>query len=124
MAELWRLPVVYVIENNQYGMGTWIGADRVETNWPKNGTTFNIPGKQADGMDVVAVRDAGEGGGASRSGNGPYLLEMKTYRLRGHSMTDPASTVPVRRCRRCASTTTASTPRGRSCRRWAWQRTS
>jgi pyruvate dehydrogenase E1 component alpha subunit len=91
MAELWRLPVVYVIENNQYAMGTSVERSSAETHLYKRGVSFNIPGEEVDGMDVVAVRDAGlRAAEHARSGNGPYILEMKTYRYRGHSMSDPA----------------------------------
>jgi len=91
MAELWRLPVVYVIENNQYAMGTSVERASAETHLYKRGTSFNIPGEEVDGMDVAAVRDAGlRAAEHARSGNGPYILEMKTYRYRGHSMSDPA----------------------------------
>ena len=90
MAELWSLPVVYVIENNQYAMGTSIERASSETHLFKRGVSFNIPGKEVDGMDVVAVRDAGlEAAEHARSGKGPMILEMKTYRYRGHSMSDP-----------------------------------
>jgi pyruvate dehydrogenase E1 component alpha subunit len=91
MAELWRLPVVYVIENNQYAMGTSIERASAETQLFKRGISFQIPGEQVDGMDVLAVRDAaGRAAEHARSGKGPYILEMKTYRYRGHSMSDPA----------------------------------
>jgi pyruvate dehydrogenase E1 component alpha subunit len=91
MAELWKLPVVYVIENNQYAMGTSIERSSAETHLYKRGTSFNIPGKQIDGMDVEAVMAAGaEAMAWCRAGNGPTILEMKTYRYRGHSMSDPA----------------------------------
>jgi len=90
MAELWRLPVVYVIENNQYAMGTSIERSSSETHLYKRGVSFNIPGVEVDGMDVVAVRDAGlRAAEHARSGKGPFILEMKTYRYRGHSMSDP-----------------------------------
>ena len=90
MAELWSLPVVYVIENNQYAMGTSIERSSSETHLHKRGVSFNIPGAEVDGMDVVAVRDAGLAAAEhARSGKGPYILEMKTYRYRGHSMSDP-----------------------------------
>jgi len=91
MAELWSLPVVYVIENNQYAMGTSIERASAETHLYKRGASFLIPGEEVDGMDVLAVRDAaGRAAEHARSGNGPYILEMKTYRYRGHSMSDPA----------------------------------
>ena len=91
MAELWKLPVIYVIENNQYAMGTSVERSSSETELFKRGISFNIPGEQVDGMDVDAVRAAGERAAAhARGGKGPYILEMKTYRYRGHSMSDPA----------------------------------
>jgi pyruvate dehydrogenase E1 component alpha subunit len=91
MAELWKLPVVYVIENNQYAMGTSVERSSAETHFYKRGASFNIPGEQVDGMDVVAVHDAGRKALAwCRAGNGPIILELKTYRYRGHSMSDPA----------------------------------
>jgi pyruvate dehydrogenase E1 component alpha subunit len=90
MAELWSLPVVYVIENNQYAMGTSVARSSSETHLYRRGASFNIPGEEVDGMDVVAVRDAGLAAAEhARSGKGPYILEMKTYRYRGHSMSDP-----------------------------------
>ena len=91
MAELWRLPVVYLIENNQYAMGTSVERSSAETHLYKRGASFDIPGAEVDGMDVLAVRDAGLAAAEhARSGNGPFILEMKTYRYRGHSMSDPA----------------------------------
>jgi pyruvate dehydrogenase E1 component alpha subunit len=91
MAQLWNLPVVYVIENNQYAMGTSIERSSSETHLYKRGASFRIPGEEVDGMDVLAVREAAARAAAhARSGNGPYILEMKTYRYRGHSMSDPA----------------------------------
>ncbi|WP_395648310.1 pyruvate dehydrogenase (acetyl-transferring) E1 component subunit alpha [Terricaulis sp.] len=91
MASLWKLPVVYIVENNQYAMGTSIQRSSSETHLHKRGISFNIPGEEVDGMDVVAVRDAGlRAVEHARSGKGPILLEMKTYRYRGHSMSDPA----------------------------------
>ncbi|WP_127089811.1 pyruvate dehydrogenase (acetyl-transferring) E1 component subunit alpha [Aquabacter cavernae] len=91
MAELWKLPVVYVIENNKYAMGTAVTRASAQTDFSKRGTSFNIPGEQVDGMDVRAVRAAGERAlEFARSGKGPYILEMQTYRYRGHSMSDPA----------------------------------
>ena len=90
MAELWSLPVVYVVENNQYAMGTSIERASSETHLYKRGVSFNIPGEEVDGMDVLAVRDAGRRAAEhARSGKGPIILEMKTYRYRGHSMSDP-----------------------------------
>jgi pyruvate dehydrogenase E1 component alpha subunit len=91
MAELWKLPAVYVIENNRYAMGTAITRSSAETNLSRRGLSFNIPGEQVDGMDVRAVKAAGDKAVAScRAGKGPYILEMLTYRYRGHSMSDPA----------------------------------
>jgi pyruvate dehydrogenase E1 component alpha subunit len=91
LAALMKLPVVYIIENNRYGMGTSIDRASASTDLSKNGAPWGIPGMQVDGMDVLAVRDAGMRAVAHcRAGNGPYLLEMKTYRYRGHSMSDPA----------------------------------
>jgi pyruvate dehydrogenase E1 component alpha subunit len=91
MAELWSLPVVYVIENNQYAMGTAIGRSSAETHLYKRGASFRIPGEEVDGMNVLAVKAAAEKAAEhARSGKGPYILEMKTYRYRGHSMSDPA----------------------------------
>jgi pyruvate dehydrogenase E1 component subunit alpha len=91
MAELWKLPVVYIIENNRYAMGTAINRSSATTDLSKRGLSFNIPGEQVDGMDVRAVRAAGSRAVAwCRDGNGPYILEMLTYRYRGHSMSDPA----------------------------------
>jgi len=91
MAKLWRLPVVYVIENNRYGMGTSIERSSSTTDLSQRGLSFDIPGEQVDGMDVSAVKAAGDKAVANaRSGEGPYILEMLTYRYRGHSMSDPA----------------------------------
>jgi pyruvate dehydrogenase E1 component alpha subunit len=91
MAELWALPVVYIIENNQYAMGTSIERSSSETHLYKRGASFRIPGEEVDGMDVLAVKAAaGKAAEHARSGKGPYILEMKTYRYRGHSMSDPA----------------------------------
>jgi pyruvate dehydrogenase E1 component alpha subunit len=91
MAELWKLPVVYVIENNRYAMGTSVSRASAQADFSKRGASFNIPGKQADGMDVRAVKAAADEAVAwCRAGNGPFILEMQTYRYRGHSMSDPA----------------------------------
>jgi pyruvate dehydrogenase E1 component alpha subunit len=91
MAELWKLPVVYVIENNRYAMGTSVNRASAQTNFSRRGASFNIPGEQVDGMDVRAVKAAGDKVVHwCRGGNGPYILEMQTYRYRGHSMSDPA----------------------------------
>jgi len=90
MAKLWNLPVLYVIENNKYGMGTST-ARHAAGDLYRRGEGFNIPGEQVDGQDVFAVRDAAAKAlDYVRSGNGPYILEMMTYRYRGHSMSDPA----------------------------------
>ena len=91
MAALWKLPVVYIIENNRYGMGTSVERSTAITELYRHGEAFGIPGEPVDGMDVVAVRAAGlKAVDHARSGKGPYILEMQTYRYRGHSMSDPA----------------------------------
>ncbi len=91
MAALWKLPVIYVVENNKYGMGSRIDRVSAMTDFSHRGASFNIPGEQVDGMDVRAVKAAGDKAVArAREGRGPYILEMLTYRYRGHSMSDPA----------------------------------
>jgi len=95
MAKLWKLPVVYIIENNQYGMGTSVARASATTNLAKRGLAHDIPGEQVDGMDVRAVKAAGEKAVKwCRTGNGPIILEMLTYRYRGYSMSDPAKYRP------------------------------
>ena len=91
MAQLWKLPAIYIIENNQYAMGTSIERSSSTTQLSQRGASFGIPGEQVDGMDVLAVRDAVKKAvERARAGEGPYILEVKTYRYRGHSMSDPA----------------------------------
>ena len=91
MAELWKLPVVFVIENNQYAMGTSVNRATAEDQLYRRGESFRIQGVQVDGMDVLAVRGAADMAfDWVRAGKGPVLLELKTYRYRGHSMSDPA----------------------------------
>src|SRR6201985_3722695 len=91
MAELWKLPVVYIIENNRYAMGTAVARASAQTDCSRRAASFDIPGEQVDGMDVRAVKAAGDKAVQwCRDGKGPYILEMMTYRYRGHSMSDPA----------------------------------
>ena len=91
MASLWDLPVVYIIENNRYGMGTSVKRASSNQELFSRGEAFGIPGVSVDGMDVLAVKDAGEKAlEYARSGKGPFILGMQTYRYRGHSMSDPA----------------------------------
>jgi pyruvate dehydrogenase E1 component alpha subunit len=91
MASLWKLPIVFVIENNQYAMGTAVKRSSAETEFYRRGTAFRIPGMDVDGMDVLEVRQAAEVALAHvREGKGPVLIELNTYRYRGHSMSDPA----------------------------------
>ena len=91
MASLWGLPIVFVVENNQYAMGTSVKRSSAEVEFYRRGTAFRIPGIAVNGMDVLEVRQAAEIAiPYVREGNGPVLLELKTYRYRGHSMSDPA----------------------------------
>ena len=91
MASLWKLPIVFVVENNQYAMGTAVGRSSAETEFYRRGTAFRIPGMKVNGMDVLEVRQAAEIAFKHvREGNGPVLMECSTYRYRGHSMSDPA----------------------------------
>jgi pyruvate dehydrogenase E1 component alpha subunit len=91
MAKLWNLPVIFIIENNQYAMGTSVSRSTGQPDLYRRGESLGIPGKQVDGMNVLAVRAAADEAVAhARAGKGPVLLELKTYRYRGHSMSDPA----------------------------------
>ncbi len=91
MAALWKLPIVYIIENNRYGMGTSITRSSASHDLVSRGAPFDIAGHQVDGMNVMAVKTAAaEAIASARAGKGPYILEMQTYRYRGHSMSDPA----------------------------------
>ena len=91
LAALFKLPCIFIIENNKYGMGTSVDRASASRDLSQNGAPWGIPGEQVNGMDVASVREAGERAVAHcRAGKGPYLLELKTYRYRGHSMSDPA----------------------------------
>ncbi|MEE8272477.1 MAG: pyruvate dehydrogenase (acetyl-transferring) E1 component subunit alpha [Alphaproteobacteria bacterium] len=91
MAALWKLPAVFVIENNRYGMGTSVARASAKTDLYQRGQAYGIPGMQVDGMNVLRVRDAAlQAQDHARGGKGPYIMEMLTYRYRGHSMSDPA----------------------------------
>jgi pyruvate dehydrogenase E1 component alpha subunit len=91
MASLWDLPVLYVVENNKYGMGTSVERASASTDLASRGVAYNVKTMTVDGMDVIAVREAGlEAVDFIRAGKGPVLMEVKTYRYRGHSMSDPA----------------------------------
>ena len=90
IASLWKLPVVFVIENNKYGMGTSVNRSSAGENLSDRGKAYGIKSEIIDGMDILAVRDAAiRAIDHCRAGKGPYILEMKTYRYRGHSMSDP-----------------------------------
>ncbi|MGB8275462.1 MAG: pyruvate dehydrogenase (acetyl-transferring) E1 component subunit alpha [Alphaproteobacteria bacterium] len=104
MAALWRLPVVYVIENNQYGMGTSVDRASASPELFRRGEAYDIPGERIDGMDVIEVAEAAARAvGHGRAGKGPYILEMMTYRYRGHSMSDPAKYRPKEEVERVRS---------------------
>lgn len=95
MAALWKLPVIFVLENNQYGMGTSVARASATPELYSRGTAFGIPGERADGMDILDVRKAAKKALThARGGKGPYILGMQTYRYRGHSMSDPAKYRP------------------------------
>lgn len=92
MASMWKLPVIYIIENNEYGMGTSVARHSCREDLYKFGESFLIPGEQANGMDIFEVMKVGKKAvDHVRSGKGPYIIEFKTYRYRGHSMSDPAN---------------------------------
>ncbi len=91
LASLWKLPILYIIENNKYGMGTSVDRASAGSELYKRGEAFGIPGEIVDGMNVFKViKSASKAGDYVRSGKGPYILEVQTYRYRGHSMSDPA----------------------------------
>ena len=91
MASLWKLPIVFIIENNQYAMGTSIQRSSATSSLYSRGGAFDIPGELVDGMDIIQVYNASKkAANYCRKGNGPYILEMSTYRYKGHSMSDPA----------------------------------
>ena len=91
LASLWKLPVLYIIENNKYGMGTSVYRAAAGSDLYKRGEAFGIPGEKVDGMNVFKVIEAADKAGKYvRDGNGPYIIEVQTYRYRGHSMSDPA----------------------------------
>jgi len=91
MAALWNLPIVFIVENNQYAMGTSVKRSSAETEFYRRGTAFRIPGMDVNGMDVLEVHQAARVAVEHvRGGNGPVLMELNTYRYRGHSMSDPA----------------------------------
>ena len=91
LAALWKLPVLYIIENNKYGMGTSVDRAAAGLDLYKRGEAFGIPGEKVDGMNIFKVIDAADRAGKYvREGNGPYIIEVQTYRYRGHSMSDPA----------------------------------
>lgn len=91
MAKLWELPCIYVIENNRYAMGTSVQRSSAQKDLSQRGISFGIEGEQVDGMDIESVIDAGKRAVTKvRNNGGPYILEMLTYRYRGHSMSDPA----------------------------------
>ncbi len=92
MASLWKLPVIFIIENNRYAMGTATGRHSASSDYHMRGQAYGIPGEQVDGMNVLEVHDATKKAAEyCRTGKGPYILEMMTYRYRGHSMSDPAN---------------------------------